>query len=334
MTAHHSVQQAMSESSTMKAMVYHKYGSPDELKLEKVPKPGVGENEVLVQVRAASLNALDWRALRANPFFIRFMGQGVLKPKKNVLGADIAGIVEAVGSTVSRFKPGDAVFGEIQRGGFAEYVSVQEDLLVAKPDNASFEEAAALPVAGLTALQGLRDSGKIQPGQKVLINGASGGVGSYAVQIAKLYGAEVTGTCSSSKMEMVRSIGADHVIDYTREDFADQSSTYDLIFDMALYRPLSVPLRALKPGGTYVLAGGQGFRLIQVMLSKGWIYKANVEVVMAESKPKDLAYLSELLSTGQIRPVIDKRYSLEELPEAIRSLEAGNVKGKAIVYTT
>ena len=250
----------------MKAIVYTKYGPPDVLHLEEVEKPIPKDNEILIKVHAASVNAYDWRHLRADPFFIRLMGVGLLRPKHKILGADIAGRVEAVGRNVTQFRPGDDVFGEGSYGGFAEFVCVDEKRVVLKPADLTFEEAAAVPMAALTALQGLRDKGQIQAGQKVLINGASGGVGTFAVQIAKSFGTEVTGVCSTAKMDLVRSIGADHVIDYTQEDVTNNGQQYDLIFDNAAYRSISKYRRILSPGGRYVLAGGSMARLFQLML--------------------------------------------------------------------
>ena len=269
----------------MKAIVYTKFGSPDVLELQEVATPVPKAHEILVKVRAASVNAYDWRHLRADPFLIRFMGAGLFKPSHRILGADIAGQVEAVGGEVTQFKPGDEVFGEGGYGGFAEYACVDENRFVPKPAALSFEEAAAAPMAALTALQGLRDSGQIKAGQKVLINGASGGVGTFAVQIAKAFGAEVTGVCSTSKMDLVRSIGADHVVDYTREDVTKSERRYDLIFDVAAFRPVSEYKRVLNPGGIYVVAGGSIGRIFQIMfLSK---FKAKtMKVIIARADPK------------------------------------------------
>src|SRR5512135_3544208 len=254
----------------MKAIVYTKYGSPDVLHLEEVKKPAINEDQVLVKVHAASINAGDWHLLTADPFPLRLTGVGLFSPKNTILGADIAGCVEAVGRDVKQFRPRDAVFGDIfglGSGSFAEYVSVPESALALKPSNVSFEQAAAVPVAALTALQGLRDQGHIQPGQKVLINGASGGVGTFAVQIAKAFGAEVTAVCSPRNLEMVRSIGADHVIDYTKEDFTQNGQQYDLILAVNGYHPISVYLRVLKPQGIYVVAGGSMFQLAQAAIN-------------------------------------------------------------------
>ncbi len=253
----------------MKAIVYTKYGSPDVLQLKEVEKPTPKDDEVLVKVHAASVNAYDWHFLTADIFMIRLMGAGLFKPKNTKLGADIAGRVEEVGKKVRHFQPGDDVFGDIAaygNGGFAEYVSVPENAFVLKPANISFEEASAVPMAAITALQGLRDKGQIQPGQKVLINGASGGVGSFAVQFARLFGAEVTAVCSTGKMDMARSLGAEYVIDYTKEDFTKNGIQYNLIFAANGYHPISDYKRALTAKGIYVMAGGYPAQIFQAML--------------------------------------------------------------------
>src|SRR5438874_8077564 len=276
------------EDTHMRAMVYHTYGSPDVLKLEEVQKPVPQDDEVLVQVHATSVNAGDWHLLRAKPFLMRFMGFGLLKPKHTILGSDIAGRVEAVGRNVKQFQPGDEVFGntaEYGFGGFAEYVSVPEEALVLKPANLSFEEAAAVPQAALTALQGLRDKGQIQKGQKVLINGAGGGVGTFAVQIAKSFGAEVTAVCSTRNVEIVRSIGADHVIDYTQADFTRNGQRYDLILAVNGYHSISDYKRALHPEGVYVMTGGSNAQLFKAMLL-GPLISLNGKQQMGKSNNK------------------------------------------------
>jgi NADPH:quinone reductase-like Zn-dependent oxidoreductase len=253
----------------MKAIVYTEYGPPDVLQLKEVEKPTPKDNEVLIKVHAASVNYSDWAFVRGEPFMVRLMGSGLLKPKNTILGADIAGRVEAVGRSVKQFQPGDEVFGDLSEcgwGGFAEYVSVPENALTLKPANMTFEEAAAVPQAALVALQGLRDKGQIQPGQKVLINGASGGIGTFAVQIAKSFGAEVTGVCSTRNLDMVRSIGADHVIDYTQEDFTQNGQRYDLILAAGGYRSIFDYKRALSPKGIYVSTGGSMAQTFQAML--------------------------------------------------------------------
>jgi NADPH:quinone reductase-like Zn-dependent oxidoreductase len=284
----------------------------------------------MVKVHAASLNAYDWRHLRAKPFFMRLMGAGLLRPRHRILGADIAGRVEAVGRDVTQFRPGDDVFGEGSYGGFAEFVCVAEKRVVPKPADLTFEEAAAVPMAGLTALQGLRDKGKIQAGQKVLINGASGGVGTFAVQIAKSFGTEVTGVCSTAKMDLVRSIGADHVIDYTQEDVTNNGQLYDLIFDNAAYRSISKYRRILAPGGRYVLAGGSMGRFFQLMLMSMTGVK-NMGLMVANVNQKDLLFLIELMKAGKVKSIIDKRYPLSETAEALRYLEDGHARGKVVI---
>jgi NADPH:quinone reductase-like Zn-dependent oxidoreductase len=308
----------------MKAIVYTKYGPPDVLQLKEVEKPAPKDDEVLIKVHAASLNAYDWHALTADIFLVRLMGFGLLKPKNKILGADIAGRVEAVGGNVTQFQPGDDVFGDIGRGGFAEYACSRENRLVSKPANLSFEEAAAVPMAALTALQGLRDKGRIQPGQKVLINGASGGVGTFAVQIAKSFGAEVTAVCSTGKMDLARSIGADQVIDYTKEDFTKNGQHYDLIFAANGYHPILDYRRALSPKGIYVVAGGTIAQMFQAMTLGG---------VSAKVNQKDLVFIKELLEAGKVRPVIDRRYLLSEVPEALRYLGEGHARGKVVIST-
>ena len=321
----------------MKAVVYTKYGSPDVLKLTEVPKPIPGDNEVLIKVRAASLNAADWRLLRAKPFLVRLMGLGLLRPKNRILGADLAGQVEAIGRNVRQFKPGDEVFGDIfgtGSGSLAEYVCAHENVLVSKPARISFEAAAAVPLAGVTALQGLRDKGRIQPGQRVLVNGASGGVGTFAVQIAKSFGAEVTAVCSTGKIDMVRSLGADHVIDYTREDFTKNGQSYDLIFAANGFHPISDYKRALSPKGIYVMAGGSMAQMFQALLLGPLISMTGSKQmygVSAKANQKDLLFLKELLETGKIVPVIDRRFPLSEVPDAFRYLEAGHAKGKVVI---
>jgi len=322
----------------MKAIVYTNYGSPDVLHLKDVEKPTPKENEVLVKIHAASANPLDWHTMRAEPFLAR-LENGLFKPKLTKLGADIAGRVEAIGSRVTQFQPGDEVFGDIWLnglGGFAEYGCTREELLVLKPTNISFEQAAAVPVAALTALQGLRNKGQIQSGQKVLINGASGGVGTFAVQIAKSYGAEVTGVCSTRNLEMVRSIGADHVIDYTREDFTNNGQHYDLIYCAVGNRSISDYKRALKPQGVCVIAGFTTMRLLfeHMILGPrrskaGGKRVGRMETVKANQK--DLVFVKELLEAGKVIPVIDRCYPLSETAEAIRYLETGHARGKVII---
>jgi NADPH:quinone reductase-like Zn-dependent oxidoreductase len=320
----------------MKAIVYTKYGSPDNLELKDVEKPTPKDDEVLIKVHAASVNSGDLHLLRADPFLTRLYS-GLLKPKFNILGADIAGQVEAVGKTVKQFKPGDEVFGDISAcswGGFAEYVCARENALVLKPANISFEEAAAVPMAAVTALQGLREKGNIQPGQKVLINGASGGVGTFAVQIAKSFGAEVTGICSTRNLDVVRSIGADHVVDYTQVDFTQNGQHYDLVIAANGYHPISDYRRALSPKGTYVMTGGSTVQLSEAMFQGAWISMTGSQKMgnlLAKPNQKDLAFMKELLEAGKVVPVIDKRYPLSDVPEAIRYLEAGHAQGKVVI---
>ena len=321
----------------MKAIVYTEYGPPDVLELMEVEKPIPKEEEVLVEIHAASVNALDWHMLTADIFLVRLMGGGLLKPKSTRLGADIAGRVEAVGKNVKQFRPGDAVFGDISErgnGGFAEYACAREDELALKPANLSFEEAAAVPVAALTALQGLRDEGKIQPGQKVLIQGASGGVGTFAMQIAKSFGAEVTAVCSTRNLEQARSLGADHVIDYTREDFTQSGQQYDLILAVNGYHPLSAYKRALAPRGIYVMAGGTPAQIFQAMLLGPLMSirgDKKMGGVSAKTSQKDLVVLKELLEAGKVVPVIDRRYPLSETAEAVRYLGTGHARGKVVI---
>ncbi|MGB3699649.1 MAG: NAD(P)-dependent alcohol dehydrogenase [Anaerolineales bacterium] len=321
----------------MKAIVYTEYGPPDVLHLKDVEKPAPKDNEILVKVHAASVNAYDWHLLTADIFLVRLMGGGLNKPKNTRLGADIAGRVEAVGGNVKQFQPGDEVFGDIAglgSGGFAEYVSVPESALALKPANLSFEQAAAVPMAAVTALQGLRDEGQIQPGQKVLINGASGGVGTFAVQIAKSFGAEVTAVCSTRNLDMARSLGADHVIDYTEEDFTQNRQLYDLILAVNGYHPISAYKRALTPEGIYVMAGGSMAQIFQAMLLGPLMSitgDKKMGGVSAKPSQKDLIFLKELLETGKIVPVIDRLYPLSETAEALRYLGEGHARGKVII---
>src|SRR2546421_7719228 len=327
----------VASGDTMKAIVYTKYGSPDVLQLKEVAKPTPKDNEVLVKVHAASVNAGDWHLLRANPFLMRLMGYGLLKPKYRILGSDIAGRVAVVGRNVTQFQAGDEVFGNTVKygfGGSAEYVSVPEDALVLKPTNISFAEAAAVPQAALVALQGLRNKGQIKLGQKVLVDGASGGVGTFAVQIAKAFGAEVTAVCSTRNVDMARSIGADHVIDYTQEDFTQNGQRYDLILAVNGYHSIFDYKRALRPKGMYVMTGGSGALLFQVMLLGPWISRTGSQKMRNSGhKPnqKDLVFMKELLEAGKVVPVIDRRYPLNETAEAIRYLEAGHARGKVVI---
>jgi NADPH:quinone reductase-like Zn-dependent oxidoreductase len=321
----------------MKAIVYTKYGSPDVLQLKEIAKPTPNDDEVLVEVKAASLNAYDWHFLSADIFLIRLMGGGLLKPKNTRLGADMAGRVEAVGRNIKKFQPGDEVFGDIGawgNGAFAEFVSVPESALTLKPINLSFEQAAAVPMAAITALQGLRDAGQIQPGQKVLINGASGGVGTFALQIAKWFGAEVTAVCSTRNLEQARSLGADIITDYTKGDFTKSGQKYDLILAANGYHPLSAYKRSLTSRGIYVMAGGsiaqifQAMLLGQVMSEKGG---RKMGGLTARINQKDMALLKELLEAGKVVPVIDRCYPLSETAEALRYLGEGHARGKVVI---
>jgi NADPH:quinone reductase-like Zn-dependent oxidoreductase len=318
----------------MKAIVYHNDGSLDVLKCEELEKPTAGDDEVLIKVRAASVNPLDYHLLR-HPFIRRMIfARSKLKIKRP--GRDVAGEVEAVGSLVTGFKPGDSVFGWCG-GAFAEYACTSEGALVEKPDNVTFEQAASVPVAGITALQGLRDKGKIRSGQKVLINGASGGVGTFAVQIAKSFGAEVTGVCSTRNLDMVQSIGADQVIDYTREDFTKSGQRYDLILDCFATHSLLECRRALSHKGRYIGVGGPMGSMIGLLASQihelvlSRFGSRKLVSFMAKLNQGDLASLSELLAAGKVSPVIDRRYSLTEVPEAIRYLEEGHAQGKVVI---
>lgn len=319
----------------MKAIVYYSYGSPDVLEFIEVEKPVPKDDEVLIKVRAASVNPLEWHFMRGKPYFMRLMGIGLLKPKNNILGVDIAGRVEAVGRNVKRFQPGDEVFGGSNSGGgYADYACVDEDRLAPIPGGTTFEEAAAIPIAAITALQGLRDKGEIQSGQKVLINGAGGGVGTFAVQIAKSFGAEVTGVCSTEKLEMVSSLGADRVIDYTQEDFTENGERYDLIFDAAAYRLISDYKRALSPNGIYVMIGGSMSLMFRIMFSGPWLSMTGSKkffVLMAKITDKDLVFLKELFEAGKVKSIIDRRYPLSEVAEAIRYLEEGHARGKVVI---
>lgn len=320
---------------SMKAIVFRRYGPPDVLQLEDVEIPAPGPGDVLVRVHAASANPLDWHNMRGAPFLVR-LGNGLRRPRDPRLGADIAGQVEAVGAGVTQFHQGDAVFGVASSGGFAEYATAAEDKLALKPAGTSFEEAAATPVAALTALQGLRDKGKIQAGQEVLVNGASGGVGTFAVQIAKSFGAVVTGVCSTRNLELVRSIGADNVVDYGHEDFTKNGRTYDLILDAVGNRSVADYRRALKPQGTCVIAGFQGPARLLEHVAVGSITSTTGSkkvglMGLAKLNHQDLVVVKELLESGKVRPVIDRRYPLSETAAAIGYLERGHARGKVIV---
>jgi len=321
----------------MKANVCTHYGPPEVLQLKEVAEPTPKDDEVLIRVQAASVNSRDWRRMRANPFFVRLMAGGLLRPKNTILGADMAGRVEAVGSNVKQFLPGDEVFGCLSRYGgrtFAEYVCAGEDEIALKPANLSFEQAAAVPLAAITALQGLRDKGNLQPGQRVLIQGASGGVGTFAVQIAKAFGAEVTGVCSTRNLDMVRSIGADHVIDYKKEDFTRNGRRYDLILAVNGYHPISDYLRALGPEGLYVVAGGSMVQLFQASLQRrrnSQTGSQKTHVVSLVQSQEDLIFMKDLLESGKVIPIIDGCYPLSKTPEALRYFEKVHPKGKVVI---
>jgi NADPH:quinone reductase-like Zn-dependent oxidoreductase len=321
----------------MKAIVQNEYGPPDVLELREIATPVVAGDEVLVRVHAASVNPADWHFMRGVPYVMR-AGAGLAKPKSKVLGRDIAGSVEALGKDVTRFHAGDEVFANVESGGFAEYAGVLEGLLAPKPSNLTFEQAAAVPLAALTALQGLRDKGQVQPGQKVLIVGASGGVGTFAVQIAKVLGADVTGVCSTRNVELVRSLGADRVIDYTETDFTQSAQKYDLIFQLAGTRSPSDCRRALTSEGTLVLSSGESDgrwlgpvdRMIKAAVLSPFVSQ-KLGAFLAKPTHEDLQLLKELIEAGKVRPVIDRTYSLSEAPQAIRYLEEGHARGKVVI---
>lgn len=317
----------------MKAIVYEKYGSPDVIQLKEVDKPAPKDDEVLIKIHAASVNAYDWHFLTADIFLIRFMGGGLLKPKNTRLGADMAGRIEAVGKNVKQFQPGDEVFG-MGKGSFAEYACAPENAIALKPAHSSFNEAAAIPMAAITALQGLRDEGQIRAGQKVLINGASGGVGTFAVQVAKSFGAEVTAVCSTRNLEQARLIGADHVIDYTQEDFTKTGQQYDLVFAANGYHSLFAYKRALTPKGIYVMAGGSMAQIFQSMLFGSMMSEKDgrkMSGVSAKRNQEDLVFLKELFEAGKVQSVIDRQYPLSETAEALRYLGTGHARGKVVI---
>ena len=318
----------------MKAIVYSDFGSPDVLRCEEIEKPTPGDDEVLIRVHAASVNPLDWHFMRGTPYLARIMF-GLRRPNSPRLGVDLAGRVEAVGKNVTRFKPGDDVFGG-GNGAFAEYACASESSLVTKPRNVTFEQAAAVNIAAMTALQGLR-KGRIQPGQEVLSNGAAGGVGTFAVQIAKSFGARVTGVCSTRNVDMVRSIGADEVIDYTSEDFTKSGRRYDIILDCIGNHSLSALRRVLKPKGTYIIVGGPDGkwlgpfpRVIAAILLSRFVSQ-KLLMMLSQGSTEDLTFIRELIEAGKVTPVIDRRYSLSEVPEAIRYVEEGHARGKVVI---
>lgn len=319
----------------MKAIVYNRYGSPDVLRLQEVDKPTPKDTDVLVKVQAASLNAADLDYL--NGAFLIRLGSP-FKPAHKILGSDIVGRVEAIGSSVTRFKVGDDVFGDLSEcgfGAFAEYVCVPEKALALKPTTATAEETATLPAAAVIALQSLRDNGQVKPAQKVLVNGAGGGVGTFAVQLARLFGAEVTAVDATAKLDMLRGLGADHVIDYTQEDFTRNGQRYDLILEVVARRSIYDYQRALSANGTYVLIGGSVSSILQAVLVGSWISKQGSQkmgILMARQSHQDLATLKDLIETGKIKAVIDRVYPLAEVADALRYLESGRAKGKVVIH--
>jgi NADPH:quinone reductase-like Zn-dependent oxidoreductase len=322
----------------MKAVVQGTYGAAEVLELREIDKPVVGDDEVLVQVRAAGVDPGVWHLMTGLPYLVRVMGYGLRTPKVGIRGRDVAGRVEAVGTNVTRFHPGDEVFG-IGEGSFAEYACARADKLAPKPANLTFEQAAAVPISALTALQALRDTGTVQPGQQVLVIGAAGGVGTFAVQLAKAFGAEVTGVCSTTKVDLVRSLGAGEVIDYTGEDFADGAGRWDLIVDTAGRRSLSQLRRALAPRGTLVIVGGEGGgrwlggfdrQILRAPLLSALV-RQRLRPLVSKERRDDLVVLKELIEAGNLTPVIDRTYSLREAPAAIRHLEAGHARGKTVI---
>lgn len=324
-------------ATTMRAITYRCYGGPEVLRVESIARPALPDDGVLVRVHAAAVNPLDWHYLRGTPYLVR-MDAGLGAPKDPSLGVDFAGIVEAVGKDVTRFRPGQAVFGG-RAGAFAEFLVVRESRAISmKPDNVGFGQAAAVPIAGVTALQALRDKGHLRPGQKVLINGASGGVGTFAVQIAKALGAHVTGVCSGRNAALVRALGADEVIDYTLEDFTRRTGEYDLVIDMVSSRPLRATVRALKPEGTLVIVGsldkgavlGPLKRNLAALLLAPFVDQ-RLEGILARLNPRDLEYLADLMRSGKLTPHIDRRFTLGQVPEAIRYLETGRASGKVVI---
>ena len=323
----------------MRAITFYEYGSPSVLKLEERPDPVPGTGQVLVRVRACAMNAADWHILRADPFIARF-AVGLFKPRHNVLGCDLAGVVEAVGPGVTRFKAGDEVMGELGSSGwgaFAERVCAPEGVLALKPANIGFEEAAAAPLAGVTAVQGLRREGRLQSGERVLVNGASGGVGTFAVQLARALGAEVTAVCSPRNLELARSLGANHVIDYTRDDFTRAEQRYDLILAANGYHPLKDYKRALSPGGRFLMTGGAGKQMAEAIFLSPLVSLGSgkrLGFVTMKSDRSDLEFLRDRLADGSVRSVIDRSYPLEKVPEALAYLEEGHARGKVVIQVS
>lgn len=321
----------------MKAIVQHRYGPPETLEVEEVPTPVPGEGEVLVRVRAAGVNAGDWHLMRADPFIVRIAMGGLLRPRHKILGSDVAGTVEAVGPGVTRFQAGDRVFGDLSGSGFgafAEMACAREDVFVPVPDGVDFDQAAAVPVAAGAALRSLRDKGRIGPGQRVMIHGASGGVGTFAIQIAKVFGATVTGVCSTRNVDMVRSLGADRVIDYTREDLSSAGGGYDLILDTAAHHPLSTYQALLGPQGAYVMVGGPVSSMFRVMLKGRWVTRGTgqrMEFFLSEANRQDLETLAGWMGSGAVRAAIQRSFSLDQVPDAIRFLEERRSSGKVVI---
>jgi NADPH:quinone reductase-like Zn-dependent oxidoreductase len=318
----------------MKAVVYTEYGPPEVLQVKEVNKPTPTDDEVLIKLAAVSVNRSDWEGLIGKPLYARI--GGLRKPRRHILGSDIAGRVEAVGKNVTRFQPGDEVFGDIlaRMGGFAEYVCAREKSLALKPAGMTFEEVAAIPQAAVIALQGIRDKGQVQPGQKVLINGAGGGGGTFAVQLARLYGAEVTGVDNTGKLDFMRSVGADHVIDYTQEDFTRNGRQYDLILDLIAYRSVFAYKRALRPNGSYFAVGGSLATFFQILLLGPLIRRTSgkkIRVLVVQPNLKDMLHMTELYEAGKVIPAIDKCFPLSEVPEALRYLGEGRAKGKVVI---
>jgi NADPH:quinone reductase-like Zn-dependent oxidoreductase len=318
----------------MRAIVYTRYGPPEVLQIAEVTQPTPEDDEVLIKVQAVSVNRSDWEGLRGKPLYARI--GGLLKPRHHILGSDIAGRVEMVGRNIRRFQPGDEVFGDIlpRQGGFAEYVCARESALALKPASMTFEEVAAIPQAAVIALQGIRDKGQVQPGQEVLISGAGGGAGTFAVQLAKLYGAEVTGVDNTGKLDLMRSLGADHVVDYTREDFTRNGKQYDLILDIVAHRSVFAYKRALRSDGSYFLAGGSVATILQILLLGPWIRRTTgkkIRVLAVRPNIEDIDFVKELIETRKITPVIDKTYPLGEVPEAIRYVGEGHAQGKVVI---
>lgn len=318
----------------MKAVVYRRYGPPEVLRLEEVATPVPTDDEVLIRVQAASVNGSDREGLAGKPLYARI--RGLRRPRHPILGSDIAGRVERVGRNIREFRPGDEVFGEIPgyHGGFAEYACAPERTLIRKPPGLTFEEAAAIPQGGTIALRGIRTQGRVQPGQSVLINGAGGGAGTFAAQLAKLHGAEVTAVDHASKLDFLRSLGADHVIDYTREDFTRNVNRYDLILDLIAHRSLTACARALRPNGTYFFVGGSAAVLLPILLLGPWIKRTSgrhIRLLVVPQNREDLASITELCEGGKVKPIIDRRYRLSEVPEALRYIAEGRHKGKVVI---